>query len=136
MGLVAGPEAGVLVARAQALAVLRIRSAALAVALLPAAAATVLAAGIAMGRIPDGGAWSTARWALLGAAVLTLALTAAVAAVVARARPALSPTVPIPQEKAPDLYRLVRDLAERLEVPAPSAMALTPDCDSWLEDRT
>ncbi|MEU1675026.1 hypothetical protein ABZ752_23835 [Streptomyces roseifaciens] len=136
IGLVAGPEAGVLVARAQALAVLRIRSAALAVALLPAAAATVLAAGIAMGRIPDGGAWSTARWALLGAAVLTLALTAAVAAVVARARPALSPTVPIPEEKAPDLYRLVRDLAERLEVPAPSAMALTPDCDSWLEDRT
>jgi len=29
----------------------------------------------------------------------------------------------------------VRDLAERLEVPAPSAIALTPDCDSWLEDR-
>ncbi|MFF7725959.1 hypothetical protein [Streptomyces sp. NPDC008001] len=136
MGLVAGPEAGVLVARAQALAVLRIRSVALAVALLPAAAAAVLAAGIAMGRIPDGGGWSAARWALAGAAVLALTAAAAVAAVVVRARPALSPTVPVPEEKAPDLYRLVRDLAERLEVPAPSAMALTPDCDSWLEDRT
>ncbi|MEU2144756.1 hypothetical protein ABZ741_10600, partial [Streptomyces globisporus] len=33
-------------------------------------------------------------------------------------------------------YRLVRDLADRLDVPAPSAVALTPDCDSWLEDRT
>ena len=59
-----------------------------------------------------------------------------VAVVVARARPALSPTVPIAEEPAPDLYRLVRDLADRLDVPAPSAIALTPDCDSWLEDRT
>ncbi|MGW1077434.1 hypothetical protein [Streptomyces sp. NPDC002537] len=136
IGLVAGTETGVLVARAQALAVLRIRSAAVAVALLPAAAAVVLLAGIAMGRIPDGGGWSTARWAVIGAALLALALAAAVGAVVVRARPALSPTVPIPEETAPDLYRLVRDLAERLDVPAPSAMALTPDCDSWLEDRT
>jgi hypothetical protein len=31
---------------------------------------------------------------------------------------------------------MVRDLAERLDVPVPSAIALTPDCDSWLEDRT
>ncbi|MEU2872966.1 hypothetical protein ABZ769_27840 [Streptomyces olivoreticuli] len=136
IGLVAGQEAGVLVARARALAVLRIRSTALAVALLPAAAAVVLLAGIAMGRIPDGGGWSTARWALVGAAALALVLAAAVGTVVVRARPALSPTVPIPEETAPDLYRLVRDLAERLDVPAPSAMALTPDCDSWLEDRT
>ncbi|MCC3772320.1 hypothetical protein K6I34_005795, partial [Streptomyces sp. UNOC14_S4] len=136
IGLVAVPEAGVLVARAKALAVLRIRSAAVAVALLPAAVAVVLLAGVAMGRLPDGGGWSTARWALVGVAVLALLLAAAVAAVVVRARPALSPTVPIPEETAPDLYRLVRELAERLDVPAPSAMALTPDCDSWLEDRT
>ncbi|GAA0476749.1 hypothetical protein GCM10009544_43470 [Streptomyces stramineus] len=124
------------VARSQALAVLRVRSTALAVALLPAAAAVVLLSGIAMGRIPGGGGWDTARWAVTGAAVLALALAAAVTAVVVRARPALSPTVPIPEETAPDLYRLVRDLAERLDVPPPSAMALTPDCDSWLEDRT
>ncbi|MFI1183215.1 hypothetical protein ACH4UT_27170 [Streptomyces sp. NPDC020799] len=136
MGLVAGPEAGVLVARARALAVLRIRSTALAVALLPAAVAVVLLAGVAMGHIPDGGGWSAARWAVVGAAVLALVLAAAVGTVVVRARPALSPTVPIPEETAPDLYRMVRDLAERLDVPAPSAMALTPDCDSWLEDRT
>ncbi|MFF4532413.1 hypothetical protein ACFY1P_24490 [Streptomyces sp. NPDC001407] len=125
-----------LVARARALAVLRIRSTALAVALLPAAVAVVLLAGVAMGHIPDGGGWSAARWAVVGAAVLALVLAAAVGTVVVRARPALSPTVPIPEETAPDLYRMVRDLAERLDVPAPSAMALTPDCDSWLEDRT
>ncbi len=65
-----------------------------------------------------------------------LLAAAGVALVVARARPAVSPTVPIAEESAPDLYRLVRDLADRLDVPAPSAIALTPDCDSWLEDRT
>ncbi|MEU0809217.1 hypothetical protein [Streptomyces sp. NPDC005970] len=125
-------------ARARALAVLRIRSTALAIALLPAAAAVVLLAGGATGRI--GGShdegWTAVRWAVVGGAVVALLLAAAVAAVVVRARPALSPTVPIPEETAPDLYRLVRDLADRLEVPAPSAIALTPDCDSWLEDRT
>ncbi|MEU7136697.1 hypothetical protein [Streptomyces sp. NPDC046261] len=136
MGLVAGPETGALTARARALAVLRVRSAALAVALVPAAAAVVLAAGSAMGRIPAGSPGDVVRPAVTAVAVLVLALAAGVATVVARARPALSPTVPIPEETAPDLYRLVRDLAERLEVPAPSAIALTPDCDSWLEDRT
>ncbi|MCA6094322.1 hypothetical protein LE181_19395 [Streptomyces sp. SCA3-4] len=136
MGPVAGPEAGALAARARALAVLRVRGAALAVALVPAAAAVVLAAGSAMGRIPDGSAWDVVRPVVSAVALLALALAAAVATVVSRARPALSPTVPIPEETAPDLYRLVRDLAERLDVPAPSAMALTPDCDSWLEDRT
>ncbi|MFC5719549.1 hypothetical protein ACFP1Z_05070 [Streptomyces gamaensis] len=130
------PEAGALAARTRALAVLRIRSAALAVALLPAAAAVVLLTGGATGHIPSGGGWAAARWAVAGAAAVALTLAVAVGAVVARARPALSPTVPIPEETAPDLYRLVRDLAERLGVPAPSAMALTPDCDSWLEDRT
>nr|WP_229844575.1 hypothetical protein [Streptomyces cinnamoneus] len=136
MGPVAGPEAGALAARARALAVLRVRGAALAVALVPAAAAVVLAAGSAMGRIPDGSAWDVVRPVVSAVALLALALAAAVAVVVSRARPALSPTVPIPEETAPDLYRLVRDLAERLDVPVPSAMALTPDCDSWLEDRT
>jgi hypothetical protein len=68
--------------------------------------------------------------------VLVLLLAAGIALVVARARPAVSPTVPIAEEMAPDLYRMVRDLADRLGVPAPSAIALTPDCDSWLEDRT
>ncbi|WP_432038472.1 hypothetical protein [Streptomyces cucumeris] len=134
----AGPEAGALAARARALAVLRIRSTALAVALLPAAAAVVLLAGSAMGRI--GGShdegWTALRWTVVGGALLVLLLAAAVAAVIVRAGPAVTPTVPIAEETAPDLYRLVRDLAERMEVPAPSAIALTPDCDSWLEDRT
>ncbi|WP_344339537.1 hypothetical protein [Streptomyces rhizosphaericus] len=138
MRTVAGPEAGALEARARALAVLRIRSTALAVALLPAAAAVVLLAGSATGSIggsQDEG-WTALRWVVTGCALVVLLLAAAVAAVVVRARPALTPTVPVAEETAPDLYRMIRDLAERLEVPAPSAIALTPDCDSWLEDRT
>ncbi|MEW9517840.1 hypothetical protein [Streptomyces tubercidicus] len=130
----ASPETGVLAARARALAVLRIRSTALAVALLPAAVAVVLLAGRVTGHLGTG--WDLARWITGGLAVLSLSLAALVAVVVARARPALSPSVPISEKSAPDLYRLVRDLADRLEVPAPSAIALTPDCDSWLEDRT
>ncbi|WP_258527657.1 hypothetical protein [Streptomyces sp. NBRC 110611] len=132
----ASPETGVLAARARALAVLRIRGAALAVALLPAAAAVVLYAGRVTGHLGAGGGWDLARWAVSGVAVVSLLLAALVTGVVARARPALSPSVPISEKSAPGLYRLVRDLAERLEVPAPSAIALTPDCDSWLEDRT
>ncbi|MFI9721186.1 hypothetical protein ACIHFE_16280 [Streptomyces sp. NPDC052396] len=123
-------------ARTRALAVLRIRGTALAVALLPAAVAVVLLAGTLTGRIPDGSVGDAIRPAVSAAAVAALALAAVVAVVVTRARPALSPTVPIPEATAPDLYRLVRDLADRLEVPPPSAIALTPDCDSWLEDRT
>ncbi|MEV6397103.1 hypothetical protein AB0M39_20365 [Streptomyces sp. NPDC051907] len=122
-------------ARARALAVLRVRSRALAVALLPAAVAVVLLAGGVMGRMTGGG-WDAARWAVTCCAILVLLVAAAVAAVIVRASPALSPTVELSEKAAPDLYRLVRDLADRLEVPAPSALALTPDCDSWLEDRT
>ncbi|MFI9352778.1 hypothetical protein ACWGLP_29460 [Streptomyces lydicus] len=132
----ASPETGVLAARARALAVLRIRGTALAVALLPAAVAVVLFAGRATGHFGAGGAGAAVRWAVSGLALLSLLLAALVGLVVARARPALSPSVPVSEQSAPDLYRLVRDLADRLDVPAPSAIALTPDCDSWLEDRT
>ncbi|MEU9100496.1 hypothetical protein [Streptomyces sp. NPDC048361] len=135
MGGEMGGEAGAQHARSRALAVLRIRSRALAVALLPTAVAVVLIVAAAQGRT-EGGGWSTVRWAVIAVAVLVLLLAAAVSAVIARARPALSPTVDVAESAAPDLYRLVRDLAERLGVPAPSAIALTPDCDSWLEDRT
>ncbi|UIX35527.1 hypothetical protein [Streptomyces sp. GQFP] len=130
-----GVEAGAQVARSRALAVLRIRSRALAVALLPAAVAVVLWAGVSTGHLVGGG-WHLARWITSGAAIVVLLAAAVIALVVARARPAMSPTVPIAEESAPDLYHLVRDLADRLGVPAPSAIALTPDCDSWLEDRT
>ncbi|AQU67826.1 hypothetical protein [Streptomyces niveus] len=130
-----GEEIGVQGARSRAVGVLRVRGRAMAVALLPAAAAVVLLAGGATGRL-TGGSWDAARWIVTGLAVLVLLCAAAVAVVIARARPALSPTVEIAERSAPDLYRLVRDLAERLDVPAPSAIALTPDCDSWLEDRT
>ncbi|MGI5426905.1 hypothetical protein [Streptomyces sp. CA-179760] len=130
-----GVEAGAQIARARALAVLRIRSRALAVALLPAAVAVILLAGAFSGRLVGPG-WDAARWVLTPVAVLVLLAAAGIALVVARARPAMSPTVPIAEDAAPDLYRMVRDLADRLEVPAPSAIALTPDCDSWLEDRT
>ncbi|MGW6547308.1 hypothetical protein ACWGBH_31345 [Streptomyces massasporeus] len=130
-----GVEAGAQAARARALAVLRIRSRALAVALLPAAVAVILLAG-AVGDRLEGPLWDAARWVLTPFAVLVLLAAAGIALVVARARPAMSPTVPVTEEAAPDLYRMVRDLADRLDVPAPSAIALTPDCDSWLEDRT
>lgn len=129
-----GGEAGALAARSWALAVLRVRGRALAVALLPAAFAVVLHAGGAAGHLTGPG-WDAARWVLTPVAVLFLLVAAGVGLVVARARPAVSPTVPVAEESAPELYRMVRDLAERLDVPAPSAIALTPDCDSWLEDR-
>ncbi|WP_432007265.1 hypothetical protein [Streptomyces parvus] len=128
-------ELGARAAQARALALLRIRSRALAVAILPAAVAVVLFAADAQGHLA-GPAWDAVRWTVLGVAVVVLLVTVLVAVSVARARPAMSPTVPVPEEGAPDLYRLVRDLADRLDVPAPSAVALTPDCDSWLEDRT
>ncbi|MFF1919073.1 hypothetical protein ACFVW8_00615 [Streptomyces sp. NPDC058221] len=130
-----GEELGAQAARARALALLRIRSRATAVALLPAAVAVVLFAAGAQG-FAGGSGWDAARWAVTVCAVVVLLVAAAVALAVVRAKPAVSPTVPLSEKAAPDLYRLVRDLAERLDVPAPSAIALTPDCDSWLEDRT
>ncbi|MFB0616490.1 hypothetical protein [Streptomyces sp. AGS-58] len=130
-----GVEAGAQAARSRALAVLRVRGRALAVALLPAGAAVILLAGASTGRLA-GPAWDAARWTVGVLAVLVLLAAAGVGLVVARARPAVSPTVPIAERTAPDLYRMVRDLADRLDVPVPSAIALTPDCDSWLEDRT
>ncbi|MFE5240652.1 MULTISPECIES: hypothetical protein [unclassified Streptomyces] len=128
-------ELGAHAARARAMALLRIRSRATALAILPAGAAVVLLVAQAQGRI-GGGVWSTVSWAVTVCAVVVLLIGAGVAVAVARARPAVSPTVPLTEAAAPDLYRLVRDLADRLDVPAPSAIALTPDCDSWLEDRT
>ncbi|MFE9473722.1 hypothetical protein ACFYOR_22145 [Streptomyces griseofuscus] len=130
-----GVEAGAQAARSRALAVLRVRGRALGVAVLPAAAEVILLAGAATGHLVGPG-WDAARWAVGVLAVLVLLATAGIALVVARARPAMTPTVPVTEESAPDLYRMVHDLAERLAVPAPSAIALTPDCDSWLEDRT
>ncbi|MEV4944606.1 hypothetical protein [Streptomyces sp. NPDC053755] len=134
-GSVVGEEMGARAARSRALAVLRVRGRALAVALLPAAAAVVLYAGGVTGHFTGPG-WDTARWVVTVLALVVLLAAAAVALVVARARPAVTPTVELAETAAPDLYRMVRDLADRLGVPAPSAIALTPDCDSWLEDRT
>ncbi|WP_200258169.1 hypothetical protein [Streptomyces sp. HSG2] len=127
-------ESGARAARFHAEAVLRVRGRALAVALLPVAVAVVLLVGGATGRLTGTG-WDVARGVVSALALSVLLGAAGVALLVARARPAVSPTVPIPEATAPDLYRLVRDLADRLGVPAPSAVELTPDCDSWLEDR-
>ncbi|MFD0292031.1 hypothetical protein [Streptomyces sp. NPDC127118] len=131
----ASEELGALSARARAHALLRIRGRAAAVAILPAAVAVVLLVAGAQG-LAVGSGWDTACWAVTALAVVVLLLAAVVAVAIVRARPAVSPTIPLPERAAPDLYRLVRDLADRLGVPAPSAIALTPDCDSWLEDRT
>ena len=135
---VSGPavEVGARAARSRALAVLRVRGRATGVALLPAAVAVVLLAGGATGNFFAGPGWDTARWVVTAFALVVLVVATIFGLIVARARPAVSPTVTIAEASAPDLYRLVRDLADRLEVPAPSAIALTPDCDSWLEDRT
>ncbi|MFF2012557.1 hypothetical protein ACFVWY_26235 [Streptomyces sp. NPDC058195] len=134
-GTGASEELGALSARARAHALLRIRSRATAVAILPAALAVVLLVAGAQGfAVGDG--WNTVRWTVGVCAIVVLLLAVAVAVAVVRARPAVSPTVPLLERDAPDLYRLVEDLADRLGVPAPSAIALTPDCDSWLEDRT
>ncbi|MFD6364359.1 hypothetical protein ACFWFX_31640, partial [Streptomyces roseolus] len=130
-----GEEWGVRAARSRALAVLRVRGRALGAAILPAAVAVVLYAGEVTGHFTGTG-WATARWTVTVLAVLVLLAAAAVALVVARARPAVTPTVELTETAAPDLHRLVRDLADRLDVPAPAAIALTPDCDSWLEDRS
>ncbi|MFE5395846.1 hypothetical protein ACFQ9U_14930 [Streptomyces sp. NPDC056568] len=135
MTVTGGVEMGAQAARSRALAVLRVRSRALAVALLPAAAAVILFVGDSTGHLTGGG-WTVVRWAALVLTLLVLPAAAGVALVVARSRPATTPTVTIAEESAPDLYRMVRDLADRLDVPVPSAIALTPDCDSWLEDRT
>jgi hypothetical protein len=135
IGIGIGESPGARTARSRALAVLRLRGAAIAAALLPAAVAVVLLAGGATGRL-TGGAWDAARLAAGAVAAAVLAVAAAVAAVTVRAAPALSPTIELSERSAPDLYRLVRDLADRLDVPEPSALALTPDCDSWLEDRS
>ncbi|MFD6528446.1 hypothetical protein [Streptomyces sp. NPDC060184] len=134
-GTETGEDLGMRAARARALALLRIRSRAVALAILPAAVAVVMIAATAQGRL-SGVGWNTARWVVGATAVVFLVLAAGVAVTVARARPALSPTVAVDEKSAPDLYRLVRELADRMDVPAPSAIALTPDCDSWLEDRT
>ncbi|MFF4246176.1 hypothetical protein ACFYY2_17120 [Streptomyces sp. NPDC001822] len=128
-------ELGAHTARARALALLRIRSRATALAILPAGVAVVLLVASGQGRV-DGSVWATAAWVVTACAVVVLLAAAGVGVALARARPAVSPTVPLTEAAAPDLYRLVRDLADRLDVPAPSAIALTPDCDSWLEDRT
>ncbi|MFD3941708.1 hypothetical protein [Streptomyces sp. NPDC058579] len=134
-GSVVGEEMGVRAARTRALAVLRVRARALAVALLPAAAAVILYAGGVTGHMTGPG-WDAARGFTTVLALVVLLAAAAVAVVIARSRPAVTPTVELSERSAPDLYRMVRDLADRLGVPAPSAIALTPDCDSWLEDRT
>ncbi|MEU9293384.1 hypothetical protein [Streptomyces sp. NPDC048266] len=134
-GSVVGEEWGVRAARSRALGVLRVRGRALGLAILPAAVAVVLYAGGVTGHFTGSG-WDVARWVVTVLALLVALAATAVALVVARARPAATPTVELSETAAPDLYRLVRDLADRLDVPAPAAIALTPDCDSWLEDRT
>ncbi|GAB2876889.1 hypothetical protein [Streptomyces mayteni] len=112
-------------ARDHALAVLRVRDTALALALLPAAVAVVLFVT---------GTGGAVRWPAAGVAVAVLALAAATGLRVAVARPVVTPTVEVPEHAAPALHGLIVDLAECLGVPAPSGIALTPDCDSWLEE--
>ncbi|MER5867868.1 hypothetical protein [Kitasatospora sp. NPDC002040] len=126
-------------ARARAQAVLRVRGRALGAAALPAALAVVLFAGRLTGRIgapgsADATAWDVVRWVVGVIAVLVLLGAWLAARTYARAVPPRTPAVPIAESAAPELYRQIGELADRLGVPAPSGIALTPDCDSWLEE--
>ncbi|WP_405360550.1 hypothetical protein OG535_19480 [Kitasatospora sp. NBC_00085] len=126
-------------ARAHAHAVLRVRGLALAAAALPAAVAVVLLAGRFTGRLgapgaSDAAAWDAVRWVVCAVAAGTLLVAGLAARAYRRAVPPQTPAIPLERAQAPELYRLIGELADRLEVPAPSAIALTPDCDSWLED--
>ncbi|MEU6972559.1 hypothetical protein AB0A71_33540 [Kitasatospora aureofaciens] len=126
-------------ARAHAQAVLRVRGLALAAAVLPTAVAVVLLAGRFTGRIGAAGSsdatgWDAARWVVCALAALTLLVAGLTTRALRRAVPPQTPAVPVERAVAPELYRLIDELADRLDVPAPSAVALTPDCDSWLED--
>ncbi|MFE0461027.1 hypothetical protein ACFW1A_17435 [Kitasatospora sp. NPDC058965] len=126
-------------ARARARAVLRIRSLARAAAVLPAAVAAVLLAGRLTGRIgapgaADAAGWDAVRWAVGAVALLVAAVALAAIVRHARAVPPCTPAVEVPPDRAPELHRLIHELADRLGVPAPAAIALTPDCDSWLEE--
>ncbi|MGA5816986.1 hypothetical protein ACPC54_03870 [Kitasatospora sp. NPDC094028] len=126
-------------ARAHAQVVLRVRGLALAAAVLPAAVAAVLLAGRFTGRIGAPGAgdaagWDAVRWVVCAVAALTLLVAGLTARAYRGAVPPRIPAVPLERVEAPELYRLIDELADRMEVPAPSAIALTPDCDSWLED--
>lgn len=76
-------DAGVPSARSRALAVLRVRSRALAVGLLPAALAVVLVAAQMTGRLA-GDPWSAVTSAVCAVAVLVLLVGGAFAAVVLR----------------------------------------------------
>ncbi|WP_424212622.1 hypothetical protein ACN20G_11355 [Streptomyces sp. BI20] len=127
-------EVDALSARSRALAVLRVRSWATAAVLVPAALAVVLHTARATDRL-RGGPWPVLTLVVTVLAALSLLAAGVFALVVARARPVSTPTVDLTEADAPDLHRLVRDLADRLDVPAPGALALTPDCDSWLEER-
>jgi hypothetical protein len=44
-------------------------------------------------------------------------------------------TVPLAGGSAPELELLVRQLALQLQVPTPSGIELSPDCDAWLDPR-
>jgi hypothetical protein len=127
-------------ARARARAVLRIRSLARAAAVLPAAVAAVLLAGRLTGRIgapgaADAAVWDAVRWAVCGLAVLVALVALAAIRRHARAVPPCTPAITVEPAQAPELHQLIQDLADRLGVPVPAAIALTPDCDSWLEEQ-
>ncbi|MET7639393.1 hypothetical protein [Streptomyces sp. NPDC005438] len=120
-------------APAYARAVLRIRGAALALALLPTALAVIGHTARAQHLLPP--SWDTPLTVLTLLAAATLLGTAALALAISRARPTPIPTVEVPHDSAPDLHHLIQRLAHQLQVPAPHTLALTPDCDSWLEDQ-
>jgi hypothetical protein len=52
-----------------------------------------------------------------------------------RLRPPVPVTATLAPGEAPELYRIAHELADQLGVPEPDSIELSPDCDSWLEQR-
>ncbi|MFE3201505.1 hypothetical protein [Embleya sp. NPDC059237] len=112
-------------ARARARAVLWVRNGA------------VLAALTAAGLLVY---WASRTFGESAPATLLAALAVAIVAVLgwvaldlALVRRSGVPAVVLAPEDAPELHTMVRELAERLNVPVPDGIRLCPECDSWLE---
>ncbi|WP_246126563.1 hypothetical protein [Embleya hyalina] len=112
-------------ARARARAVLWVRNGAV-LAALTAAGLLVYWASRTFGESAPGtllAVLAVAIVAILGWVALDLALV----------RRSGVPAVALAPDDAPELHTMVRELAERLDVPVPDGIRLCPECDSWLE---
>jgi hypothetical protein len=112
-------------------ALLRVRAWVIATYALSAAAACAGLIGLARVRGWEG---AGPEAAIVAAAVVCV-LWALPAVRLYRSTVAPPKTVPLSGEAAPELELLVRQLALQLQVPTPTGIELSPDCDAWLDPR-